>query len=492
MRGESSGQVLNHLRTLYRCGVVGHLGDETLLERFLTRRDEMAEEAFAELVRRHGAMVLGVCRRVLGDAHEAEDAFQATFLVLARKAASVVRREKVANWLYGVAVRTAKEARGRAARRRAREEQVSKPIWFEPADDGCSDELRAILDEELARLPERYRGAVVLCELEGLSRPEAARRLGIPEGTLSSRLARAKDQLRLRLAHRGLALPVAALSALLLREARAASLPTTLIESTVEAAALVAVSPSAAAALSVSVASLTEGVLKTMLIAKLKGIALGIGTLATLVAGAVVLAQPQPEPVPKAAQNHPLIVSAPAPMVNPPPPTSEADRTAALEKKLDRILDALDRLSGTAPTPSRNGPLLPAMTSPMPVPSLPPGAPPPDSNLPESAPLAPGPQAELPPMPPTDVAQNTSELPPPSREPTWRRSSSMSRSLRSGSIADRLTAIEDRLEQLQGEFVAARTYTQNLANRLSELEQQVGGRSNQPRPSPRTPPPARR
>ena len=110
----SSRDVLRNLRTLYRCGVVGSLSDEQLLDRFVARRDETAEEAFTELVQRHGAMVLGVCRRILGDAHEAEDAFQATFLVLARKASSVVRREKVANWLYGVAVRTAREALGRA------------------------------------------------------------------------------------------------------------------------------------------------------------------------------------------------------------------------------------------------------------------------------------------------------------------------------------------------------------------------------------------
>src|SRR5262249_59265492 len=173
------------------------------------------------LVQRHGSMVLGVCRRILGDAHEAEDAFQATFLVLARKADSVVRREKVASWLYGVAVRTAKEARVRSARRRAREERVSTPIYLDPPEDGFPDELRDIVDEELARLPARHRGPVVLCELEGLSRPEAARRLGIPEGTLSSRLARAKARLRDRLASRGVTLPAAAISAILIREARA-------------------------------------------------------------------------------------------------------------------------------------------------------------------------------------------------------------------------------------------------------------------------------
>ena len=167
MRGGSSQAVVRQLRVLYRFGVVGSLSDERLLDRFLARRDEAAEDAFAELVHRHGPMVLGVCRRILRDPHEAEDAFQATFLVLARKAAAVVRREKVASWLYGVAVRTAREVRDRAARRRAREECVSKPILVEPPDDEVPDELRAILDEELTRLPARQREPVVLCELEG-------------------------------------------------------------------------------------------------------------------------------------------------------------------------------------------------------------------------------------------------------------------------------------------------------------------------------------
>ncbi len=293
MRGGSSPDVLRHLRTLYRCGVVGPLSDEQLLERFLAHRDETAEEAFAELVQRHGPMVLGVCRRVLGDAHEAEDAFQATFLVLARKATSVVRREKVANWLYGVAVRTAREARVRA-RRRSREERVSTPVHVEPPDEGFPEELRTILDEELARLPARYRGPVVLCELEGLSRPEAARRLDIPEGTLSSRLSRAKTRLRDRLARRGVAVPVAALTTALIREAQAISLPLSLIEATVGAATRVAAGASAASALSAPVASLSEGVLNAMLFAKVKGIALGVGVMTAVVSGAVVLAQSGP------------------------------------------------------------------------------------------------------------------------------------------------------------------------------------------------------
>ena len=178
MRGGSSRAVVRHLRTLYQFGVVGSFSDEQLLDRYLVRRDETAEAAFAELVQRHGPMVLGACRRILGDAHAAEDAFQATFLVLARKAATVVRREKVAGWLYIVAVRTAREARARAARRRAREERVSRPISVEPPDEEFPDELCAILDEELHLLPEKYRAPLVLCCLEGKTRDEAAELLG--------------------------------------------------------------------------------------------------------------------------------------------------------------------------------------------------------------------------------------------------------------------------------------------------------------------------
>ena len=158
-------------------------------------------------------------------AHEAEDAFQATFLVLAAEGglgACAGRRSRAGSTASPCA--RPKRPASAAARRRAREERVSTPVHVEPPDDAFPDELRDILDDELARLPARHRGAVVLCELEGLSRPEAARRLGIPEGTLSSRLARAKARLRDRLASRGVSLPVAALSAILVREARAATI----------------------------------------------------------------------------------------------------------------------------------------------------------------------------------------------------------------------------------------------------------------------------
>ena len=348
MRGGSTRHVLRHLQTLYRCGVTGHQSDEQLLERFLARRDEAAEEAFTAIVQRHGPMVLGVCLRVLGDRHEAEDAFQATFLVLARKAASVIRRDKVANWLYGVACRTAKQARGRTARRRAREERVGMSPHIEPSDGDLGDELRGILDEELARLPARYRAPIVLCELEGLSRQEAARRLGVPEGTISSRLARAKSQLRDRLARRGLGLPMVVLSAALVREAGAATLSDALIESTAQAAMCVAAGSTASAAVAASVVSLTEGVLKTMLLTKLKANGPKSGNTGCdrfrRCCARSIESRTRPTAQPdarnrKAAELKPAQKAA---------PTSD-DRTDAVERKLDRILNALDRLAGGPP-----------------------------------------------------------------------------------------------------------------------------------------------
>jgi RNA polymerase sigma factor (sigma-70 family) len=321
MRGTSSHGVWKQLDGLLRFGAAGQLSDDELLGRFVARRDEAAEAAFAALVDRHGPMVLGVCRRVLGDRHQAEDAFQATFLVLTRKASTIARRGQLANWLFGVACRTALGARTREMRRKAREQRghaISRssvaPAGDEEADLG---ELRAILDEELARLPERYRGAVVLCELEGLSRRAAARRLGIPEGTLASRIARAKDVLRARLARRGLALSAIALNAGLAREAEAEALVVafSLIDSTTQAAMQIAAGACVAEVASTSVASLTQGVLKAMLLSKSKGIILGLATAAVLTAGFGVVAQQ--------------------------PTSPDGDRLGVLERKLDQILEAL-------------------------------------------------------------------------------------------------------------------------------------------------------
>ena len=179
--------------------------DGQILECFITRRDEAAFEA---LVRRHGPMVLGVCRRILRNTHDAEDAFQATFLVLARKAPSIGQRELVGNWLYGAAYRAALEAK--AARRRVRERQVSampEPEAAAEAQDWV--DLRPVLDQELSRLPDKYRVPVALCDLQGRTRRDVARQLGIPAGTLSGRLATARRVLASRLARVGVALSAA-------------------------------------------------------------------------------------------------------------------------------------------------------------------------------------------------------------------------------------------------------------------------------------------
>jgi membrane fusion protein, heavy metal efflux system len=297
MRGALSRGLWDQLDGLLVFGATGHLSDAELLGRFVARRDDAAEAAFAALVDRHGPMVLGVCRRALGDRHEAEDAFQATFLVLARRATSIARPEQLANWLFGVAYRIALDARARAGRRKARERRahaISRSQNTRAGDDPhVSDELRAILDEELARLPERYRGALVLCELNGLTRRAAARELGIPEGTLSSRLARAKDLLRRRLLRRDFVLSALALEKALARDALARTLavPLSLVDSTIRAATRVAAGAALAEAASTSTATLAHGALKAMLLTKVTEIALGLATLAVITTGAGGLAQ---------------------------------------------------------------------------------------------------------------------------------------------------------------------------------------------------------
>jgi RNA polymerase sigma-70 factor (ECF subfamily) len=259
----------------------GGLSDGELLECFIACREEAAFEA---LVRRHGPMVLGVCRRVLGHGHDAEDAFQATFLVLVRKAASIVPRELVGSWLYGVAYRTALKAKAAIARRRARERQARPVSRREADDDLVWRDLRALLDQELSRLPDKYRVPIVLCHLEGKSRREVARLLGWPEGTLSSRLAAARAMLARRLARRhGLALSAAGVAAALSQGAASAGVPGPLVAGTVQVAALVAAGRTAAAgAVSSQAAVLMEGVLQAMFLSKLKiatGVVLGLAVL---------------------------------------------------------------------------------------------------------------------------------------------------------------------------------------------------------------------
>ncbi len=266
----------DHFRRAVLSREVDNLPDGQLLERFVARQDGAA---FGVLVRRHGPMVLGVCRRVLGDYHDAEDAFQATFLVLARKAGSVVPRAMVGNWLYGVACRAAAKIRASNLRRRAREMQVAE--MPEPVADCPNDlwhELRPLLDSELSLLPHNYRAAVVLCDLEGKTGKDAARQLGWPEGTVSSRLARGRALLAKRLTRRGLAVSTTALATLLARGQARACVPTTLGSSVVNARVL-----PAAGAGSATAAAAARTVIRALLLAKLKaaaGVLLAAGALA--------------------------------------------------------------------------------------------------------------------------------------------------------------------------------------------------------------------
>ena len=259
---------IHDLRTLFDIGVVGRRSDGELLDRFVERREDAVFEAIAY---RHGPMVWGVCRRVLRDHHDAEDAFQATFLVLARKASSVVPSEKLGNWLYGVAYQTAMKARATRARRRGRESQVSMMPECEAAAPNLQDDLAAVLDRELSCLPENYRIPIVLCDLEGRAHKEAASQLGWPIGTVSSRLARARSMLAKRLRRRGVSLSVGSLALLLAQESARAGMPVRLIGSTAQAARQLAAGIAVAAGVvPAGVAILTREVLKVMLFSKLK------------------------------------------------------------------------------------------------------------------------------------------------------------------------------------------------------------------------------
>ncbi len=226
-----TSSLLQHLRTTL-VSQAADMTDAELLDSFTARHDEAA---FKALVLRYGPMVWGVCLRVLQNLHDAEDAFQATFLVLARKAARVKPRERVGHWLYGVAYRAALKARSRAARRRAKETQAAAMSRTqEPAKDTGHD-LARLLDQEVQRLPPIYRIPVVLCDLQGKTRTEAARHLGWPEGTVAGRLARARAKLAKRLGRYGLATAGASLAT---GGAAAASPPALLVASTMKAVSL--------------------------------------------------------------------------------------------------------------------------------------------------------------------------------------------------------------------------------------------------------------
>jgi RNA polymerase sigma factor (sigma-70 family) len=242
MTARLAGTSIQGLQTLFHWGAIGNWSDSQLLTLFLSD-EEGSEAAFRVLIHRHGPMVLGVCRRVLGDEHAAEDAFQATFLVLVRKARGLQDSNLLGHWLYGVALRVAGKEKAGRARRRGAERQVPVPSAdvlpnFEQA------ELRTVIDEEIKRLPERFRVPLVLCHLEGLRHDEVARRLGCPVGTVESRLSRAREQLRERLERRGLAPTASVLGLIRISPGDSAGLPS-LVESTLRLAFEPAAAPAA-------------------------------------------------------------------------------------------------------------------------------------------------------------------------------------------------------------------------------------------------------
>jgi RNA polymerase sigma factor (sigma-70 family) len=289
--------VCRHLRNVLEAGAVGSLTDGVLLERFVAGRgDAKSSAAFAALVERHGAMVRRVCRGVLRDGHEADDAAQATFLVLAHRAIAIRRADSLASWLFGVALRVAARARIAEARRRRRERRGGE-MRAQEANGQSREESWAGLHEEIGRLAERHRGPVVLCGLEGLTHDQAAARLGVPVRTVQRRLVEAKDRLRIRLVSRGLAPVVGLLGAGAVVESAQAAWA----EATVRSALSIAAGGTTASAASVTVAALTEGVVTTMALGRWKVIAAGLLTCGVVSAAWVAVAR-VPAPTGRPAQ----------------------------------------------------------------------------------------------------------------------------------------------------------------------------------------------
>ncbi len=295
LRGPFSGAFLDQLERLFHHGTAVGLDEGELLDRFLRAGDELAFEA---LLARFGPMVLGVCRQFLRDPNDIDDAFQATFLVLVRKAGSLRRRELVGNWLYGVAHRVASRSRAGSARRGARAPHGHDAVDRLPARQdqlsAAEAEPASWIHEEIRRLPEKYRALVLLCYFEGQTHEQAAARLGCPVGTVKGRLARAREMLRKRLVRRGLALTSAAIGSQLAEAPLNAAVPEPLVFATVRAArAAVACSARslvAATGVSLPVAALTDGVLQTMVITQLKAAVVPLLLAGVVTTGAVLVA----------------------------------------------------------------------------------------------------------------------------------------------------------------------------------------------------------
>ncbi len=306
LRGQFSGALIQQLERLFRHGTAIGLTEGELLDRFVRSRDEAAFEA---LIARHGPMVLGVCRQLLRDPHDVDDAFQATFLVLVRKAGTLRRRDLLGNWLYGVAHRVATRSRVLAAKRLARVPHGQDAIDRLEKDDGGAVTVRdkpdepdpepsPWLHEEVRRLPEKYRTLVLLCYFEGLSHEQAAARLGCPIGTVKGRLARARDLLRKRLVRRGVMLPAAAAAQCLALSDLRAAVPDSLKDATLQAARATAGTAGASIVTSTSVslpvATLADGVLQAMIMSKLKAATVTLLVIGAVTTGVVISAAQGP------------------------------------------------------------------------------------------------------------------------------------------------------------------------------------------------------
>jgi RNA polymerase sigma factor (sigma-70 family) len=286
------------------------LDDAQLLRRFLANRDETS---FTTIVQRYGAMVWGLCVRRLGETPEAEDAFQATFLVLVRKAPSLHGPQLLGPWLYGVAYRTALKVRGRRARLAIREATLlgqSTDLSSGEQTEAVWRDLRPVIDEEVNRLPEKYRQPVLLCYLQGLSSEEAAQRLGCAKGTIFSRLSRARELLRQRLSRRGLGVSAGTLLVVLTTNAAAkATPPSALTENTIRMS-LSFVSGTAGQAMSAPLAALVEGVLHSMFLNKVKMVVIVLLALVVVGSGAGLVAHRTIAGQPSANPNHASVLSA--------------------------------------------------------------------------------------------------------------------------------------------------------------------------------------
>jgi RNA polymerase sigma factor (sigma-70 family) len=328
MSSAQLGVALQQLRRLTVIQGHGVAPDHQLVETFLARRDEAA---FAELVRRHGPMVLGVCRGVLRNGHDAEDIFQATFLVLAQKAASIRHREAVAGWLCGVAYNLATKAQAAITRRRAREDRTQEPAVPDPLLDMTLRELHQVLLEELQRLPEKYRLPLVLCYLEGRTQTEAARQLGWAKDTLRGRLNRGRARLRARLTRRGLALTAGLFVSTLATAPASAALPPVRIQA-ITKAALASASGPGSSLVSEHVATLAAGAARSLFVHPGKITTLVVLVLGFVMAGAGLWAQRQLAAQAPAAAVQP--VDAPAP---PKPNPTQSRPETAIEVKGNTI-----------------------------------------------------------------------------------------------------------------------------------------------------------